>query len=105
MKYLFFLLLIIGCSTKQESSLETKKLNDAVDSLISISERNIDSASVKLTESDSAVSRKIDQTVQKIEHLENEVKQLKEENNELKGKLNDADDAGKPFRIRTISNN
>jgi hypothetical protein len=37
--------------------------------------------------------------------MENEIKQLKDENNELKDNLDDANDAGKPFIIRSVSDN
>ncbi len=100
MKYLVLLLLIIGCGTKQDSiTLETQKLNEAVDSLLIKSQRNIDSASVQLTKTDSAVVEKVEKTVQKIEHLEIENKQLKEENAELKTELNNSKSSGKPYKL------
>ncbi len=84
---------------------ETNDLNEKIDSLLINSQRNIDSASIQLTKSDSTVVKKVEKTIQKIQHLETENKQLKAENNELKDKLDDADDAGNSFRIRAISNN
>jgi peptidoglycan hydrolase CwlO-like protein len=76
-----------------------------VDSLIQKSEKTFIEANEASKKSDTAITNKVDKTVQKIGQLENEIKQLKEENNELKDELDDAGDAGKPFRIRTISNN
>jgi len=43
--------------------------------------------------------------IESLSEFENLIKELKEENNELKDKLDDATDGGKPYRIRTISNN
>ena len=107
MKYILLSLLLVGCagSTSEESTNENSKLEQSIDSLINQSKKNIDSATVQITKTDSVVVQKVEKTVQKIQHLETENKQLKAENNELKEKLDDADDAGKPFRIRSISNN
>lgn len=106
MKYIFLLFFLMSCySSENEKNTEKTLLDIKVDSLIALSKKNTDSASIQLTKSDSTVTEKIDKTVKKIQHLETEVKQLKAENNELKNKLDDANDGGKPFRIRTISNN
>jgi len=100
MKYLVLLSILIGCVSKQESlTPETKKINETVDSLLIKSQRNIDSASVQLTKTDSVVVKKVEQTVQKINKLETENKQLKEENNALKTELNNTKRAGKPYRL------
>lgn len=105
MRYLVLLLLLISCGHKPNSTtLETTKLNETIDSLLIKNQRNLDSASVQLTKSDSAVSQKIDKTVQKISNLETQVKELKAENNELKAKLDDATDDGKPYSGLPVSN-
>lgn len=105
MRYLVLLLLLISCGQKQNSpTLETTKLNETIDSLLIKNQKNLDSASVQLTKSDSTVSQKIDKTVQKISNLETQVKELKAENNELKAKLDDATDDGKPYSGLPVSN-
>ena len=96
---------MVSCTQPSKHSInKTEKLNETIDSLLIKSQRNIDSATVQLTKSDSTVVEKVDHTVQKIQHLETENKQLKAENNELKDKLGDAIDAGKSYHIRAISN-
>lgn len=105
MRYLVLLLLLASCQQKPNSTPpETNNLNETIDSLLTKNQRSLDSASVQLTKSDSAVSQKIEKTVQKITNLENEVKELKEENNELKAKLDDATDDGKPYSGLPVSN-
>jgi len=100
MKYLVLLLILVSCASKQESlSPETLKLNETIDSLLIKSQRNIDSASVQLTKTDSAVVEKVEKTVQKIGNLETENKQLKEENNALKTELNTVKSSGKPYKL------
>jgi len=108
MKYIVLSLLLIGCSNAAPDStqLETQKLNETVDSLIIKSQRNIDSASVQLTKTDSAVVEKVEKTVQKIGNLETENKQLKEENNALKTELNNTKSSGRPYKLLpTVSGN
>ena len=106
MKYILLSLLLVGCagSASEDTTKEDTKLEQSIDSLINQSKKNMDSAAVQITKTDSVVVQKVEHTVKKIQHLETEVKQLKEENNELKDKLDDADDAGKPFNIRSVSN-
>ncbi len=105
MRYLVLLLLLISCGQKPNSTIpETTKLDEKIDSLLIKNQRNLDSASVQLTKSDSTVSQKIDKTVQKISNLETQVKELKAENNELKAKLDDATDDGKPYSGLPVSN-
>jgi peptidoglycan hydrolase CwlO-like protein len=94
--------LLISCSDK--SGIKTTSGVD-VDSLIEQSQKNFEVANEASKKSDTAITTKVDKTVQKIGQLENEIQQLKEENNELKDKLDDASDAGRSFRIRAISNN
>jgi seryl-tRNA synthetase len=96
--------LAIGCNTPEPKKNNTDEYPE-IDSILTKSQHNTELASGASQKSDSLIGKKIDNTVKKITHLETEVKQLKAENNELKEKLDDADDAGKPFRIRSISNN
>ena len=99
---LIVLVSLISCSDK--SGIKTSSGVD-VDSLIEKSKKTFVEANAANKKSDTAITNKVDQTVQKIGQLENEIQQLKEENNELKDKLDAATDGGRPYRIRTISNN
>ena len=74
-----------------------------IDSLLKQSEKNFTVVNEANKKSDTAITTKVDKTVEKIGNLENEVKQLKAENEELKDKLDDATDAGKSYHIRAIS--
>jgi hypothetical protein len=105
MKYIVLALLLIGCSqsSPDSSHLELQKVSDSVDSLIIKNQRNIDSVSVQLTKTDSAVVEKVEQTVQKIGNLETENKQLKDENNALKTELNTVKRSGKPYKLLPVS--
>lgn len=106
MKYIVALatLLFIGCGHSETIKTETNE-NKKLDSIIQKSSENLTIVGGANKKTDSIVTGKVEHTVKKIGHLETQVKQLKAENNELKNKLDDADDAGKPFRIRSISNN
>jgi peptidoglycan hydrolase CwlO-like protein len=99
---LIILVSLIGCSDKADVKTSS---GVNVDSLIKKSEKNFVIVNEANKKSDTAITTKIDKTVEKIGQLENEIKELKEENNELKDKLDAANDGGKPYRIRTISNN
>lgn len=104
MSAILMLSLILSCkSEKKEESLEMGP--DALDTLIMNSQKTFEMSGEIGKKTDSAVTDKVDHTVKKITKMEGEIKQLKQENNELKSKLNDANDDGKPFNIRTISNN
>jgi len=106
MKYIVLSLLIIGCTQSSNySTNETQKLNEKVDSLLTKSQRNIDSATVQLTKTDSVVVEKVEKTVEKIQTLETENKQLKTENNALKTKLNTANSPGESFELLPVSGN
>ena len=106
MKYIVLALLLIGCSHSSSNSTTTEdKTYATIDSLISKNQRNIDSAAVQLTKTDSAVSQKIETTVKKIDHLETENKQLKDENNALKTELNTVKRSGKPYKLLPVSPN
>ena len=106
MKYIVALsaLLFIGCNHSETIKTETNE-HSKFDSILTKSKQNLTIVSGANQKSDSIVGQKVEHTVKKIQHLETEVKQLKQENAELKDKLDDVDDAGKPFNIRSISNN
>ena len=107
MKYILLSLLLVSCggSKMDNSANETSKLEQSIDSLINHSKKNMDSASAQITKTDSVVVQKVEHTVKKIQHLETENKQLKQENAELKVKLNEPDDAGKPYGGLPVSPN
>lgn len=99
-------LLLTSCVNNSETNKIETNGNPELDSILTKSQQNLTIVGGANQKSDSIVGQKVEHTVKKIQHLETEVKQLKAENNELKNKLDDVDDdAGKPFNIRTISNN
>lgn len=104
MKGFIISVLILSLMSCSDNNIKTSSGVD-VDSLIEQSQKTFDKANEASKKSDTAITNKVDKTVQKIGQLENEIQQLKEENNELKDKLDDASDAGRSFRIRAISNN
>lgn len=94
--------ILLSC---QDRTKEVEITVDPVfDSLIVQSEKNISNATKLINEGDSSISNKIEKTAKKIDKLEKEVQKLKKENNELKSNLDDANDVGRPFNIRSISN-
>jgi septal ring factor EnvC (AmiA/AmiB activator) len=97
-------LLIISCHHSEDTTNSIKDTSE-LDSIISKSNETFTNVSQANEKSDSLVIGKIDNTVKKIDHLETQVKELKKENNELKAKLDDIDDAGQPYSIRSISSN
>lgn len=102
MRLLLLLIFLVGCSSpeiKTESN-ETQ----AIDSILEQSERSFVTADSVGRESDKFVNSKVTKTVKQISTLKEEVKTLKAENNELKNKLDDAVDAGKPFQLLPVSN-
>lgn len=101
-KIFLFVLLFLGCT--QSKTKEIKSEDYAIiDSVINKNQQNLSVASGANKKGDSLVTGKIDQTVKKITGLESQVKQLKKENNELKNQTDIGNDVGKPFIIRTIS--
>ena len=102
MKYLLLILILLGCS--DNSKIYTSN-NVDVDSLLDENKKNFDMVSIANQKSDSSITNKVDKTIQKIDKLETEVKQLKQENNELKGKIDDANDGGVPYGGLPISPN
>ena len=97
-------ILLLSCNNSETIKIETNEPTE-LDSILTKSQQNLTIVGGANQKSDSIVTGKVEHTVQKIQHLETEVKQLKQENAELKDKLDDVDDAGKPFNIRSISNN
>lgn len=97
-------ILVIACkSNKQEIKLENNEY-ESIDTILRRNQENFDSVSRASEKSDSSISKKVEKTVKQINNLQAEVKQLKEENNELKAKVDDANDVGKPFQLLPVSN-
>jgi hypothetical protein len=106
MKTISFILgvvLITSCGGNNTEEIKIEK-NGKIDTLLKQSEINFTNASEASRRSDTVITTKVDNTVKKIVKMEGEIKQLKEENNELKNNLDDANDDGKPFIIRSVSN-
>lgn len=101
-KLLFGLLLVSSCASK-ESSVPPATAPTAIDTLLMQTQINQTIATEASRKGDSAVTGKIEKTAQKIQHLETQVTELKKENNELKVKLNDATDNGKPYSGLPVS--
>lgn len=76
MRILGLLLLAIGCSTPK---IENEKSYEKIDSIIHNSEINIIRSDSVNRESEKSVAQKVDQTVHKIEGLNEEVHVLKQE--------------------------
>jgi predicted RNase H-like nuclease (RuvC/YqgF family) len=106
MKYIIAIaiLLFIGCTNSETTKIETNETTE-LDSILTKSQQNLTIVGGANQKSDSLVTGKVEHTVQKISHLETQVQQLKEENNELKDKLDDATDDGKPYSGLPISGN
>lgn len=95
--------MIIGCdSNKPETKIEENGL-ESIDTILRRNQENFVTISRASEKSDSSISQKVEKTVTQINTLKNEVKQLKEENNELKAKVDDANDVGKPFKLLPVS--
>lgn len=104
MKYIIISsLLLCGCNNLNVTPEPTKDYSKT-DSVIANSEKNLTIVNSTNQKSDSMVKGKINHTVNKINKLESENKLLKNENNELKNQINDNNDIGDPYIIRTISN-
>lgn len=105
MKY-FLLIFIVSflipeCNPKEVVGNSTPSL----DTIIQKVHKNVTIANETNKTSDSLVSDKVDKTVKKISNLEAEVKQLKKEKDELEKEIDDFDNDGKPFNLRSISDN
>jgi len=93
----------VGCSSP-ETNIQNDE-NQAVDSILEQSQRSFVTADSVGRESDQFINTKVAKTVKQITTLKEEVKTLKAENNELKVKLDDAVDAGKPFQLLPVLSN
>ena len=103
MRVLFILLiLLVGCSSP-ETNIQNNE-DQAVDSILEESKRHFVTADSVGRKSDQFINTKVAKTVNQITTLQKEVTTLKAENNELKTKLDDAVDAGKPFQLLPVSN-
>lgn len=76
--YVILGLLIIGC-TNNQTKIETENQYKSIDSIIEQSKINIITNDSINTESEKSVSRKVNQTVNKIDNLKEEVFTLKKE--------------------------
>ena len=102
MRLVFLLIFLVGC-TSPETNVQNNE-TQSVDSILEQSQRSFVTADSVGRESDQFINTKVTKTVKQITTLKEEVKTLKEENNELKTKLDDAVDAGKPFKLLPVSN-
>jgi TolA-binding protein len=102
MRLLLLLIFLVGCSSPEVKTESNE--TQAIDSILEQSERSFVTADSVGRESDEFVNSKVTKTVKQISTLKEEVKTLKAENNELKTKLDDAVDAGKPFQLLPVSN-
>jgi hypothetical protein len=101
--YSLAFLLLIGCSSNNTSKIEVNETTNKADSILNQSKQSLITADQASKSSDSSINQKVEKTVKQITTLKTEVKQLKEENNALKTQLNDATDAGKPFKLLPVS--
>lgn len=107
MRTLYFLALImlIGCQPKVNEKIETNESINKIDSIINQSQQTFAASNQASAKSDSTITEKVEKTVKQITTLQTTVQQLKAENNELKVKLDSADDPGKPFQLLPVSGN
>jgi|LakMenEpi03Aug12_release.lakeMendotaPanAssembly.Ray.scaffolds.fasta_scaffold153274_2 hypothetical protein len=103
--YLLALVLLIGCQSQTNKKIETNETINKIDSIINHSEQTFTAANQASAKSDSTINEKVEKTVKQITTLQATVQQLKAENNELKVKLDSADDLGKPFKLLPVSGN
>ena len=102
MRFWLLLIFLVGCSSP-ETNVQNNETSQAVDSIIEQSQRSFVTADSVGRESDQFINSKVTKTVKQISTLKEEVKTLKAENNELKTKLDDAGDVGKPFQLLPVS--
>ena len=96
--------IIGGCDENKQTIKQNENGLESIDTILRRSEENFVTVSRANEKTDSSISNKVTKTVKQINTLKEEVKQLKEENNELKIKVSDANDAGKPFQLLPVSN-
>jgi seryl-tRNA synthetase len=98
-------IVMIACNNPSDfSSSSIKDKYEKLDSVLFKSKNSVTSIGKANQQSDSAISKKVEKTVKKIEVLHNEVVVLKKENNELKAKLGDTVvRVNKPFNLLPVS--
>ena len=105
MKYtLLLFLLILGCSSPNETKIEKDEAYSAIDSIIGKSQKNLIGLDSTSKRTDSTITGKVEKTVKQISNLKEENTKLKKENEALKDKLDDATDVGQPFKLLPVSN-
>ena len=102
--YILLLIMVIGCNSNNTPKIENDETIQKLDSIINQTEQNLITLDQASKASDSSINQKVEKTVKQITTLKQEVKTLKEENNALKTQINDANDAGKPFKLLPVSN-
>ena len=102
--YALLFMLVIGCNSNNTPKIENDETIKKLDSIINQNEQNLVTLNQANQSSDSSINQKVEKTVKQITTLKTEVKQLKKENNALKTQLNDANDAGRPFKLLPVSN-
>ena len=104
MKYsLLLFLLILGCSSPNETKFKEDETYSAIDSIIGQSQKNLTVLDSTSKRTDSTITGKVEKTVKQISTLKEENTKLKKENESLKDKLDDATDVGKPFKLLPVS--
>ena len=98
------LTIFMTCNTAKKEQTETNEYSK-VDSVLQHSKENAVILNETSKKSDTSIAGKVDKTIKKIAKMEKQIKKLKAENNELKEKLDDANDVGKPYYIRSVPNN
>ena len=104
MRLLFILLILLVSCGSPETNIQENE-TQSIDSILEQSQRSFVTADSVGRESDQFINTKVAKTVKQITTLKEEVKTLKAENNELKTKLDDAVDAGKPFQLLPVLSN
>jgi hypothetical protein len=104
MRYsLLLFLLILGCSSPNETKVKENETYSAIDSIIGQSQKNLTVLDSTSKRTDSTITGKVEKTVKQISTLKEENTKLKKENEALKDKLDDATDVGKPFKLLPVS--
>lgn len=102
--YAILFLFILGCNSNNEiNKIEINETDTNIDSIINQSKQNLVIVDKASREGDSSISKKVEKTAKQINNLQATVQQLKRENNELKVKVDDHDDLGKPFQLLPVS--
>lgn len=107
MKRFIFLLLVLFFSCKSEIKQTSSSVDKTLDSVLSMSSKNLQMSDTIQKVADQQTTNKINKTVQTIQKLEVENKQLKKELNEVTKKLDAVTnpDNGVQFKLLPISDN